>query len=256
MNKNFLICTLFSSLTLVAVSCGSGKEEKNQYGQQDQSEEPVEALAAIDFEEHEVEAYPDAIIEMYNPIGNDNFKEGKVPFEFNIKNYPFTDGLKGFQYRIAINGSSPVSYHSPVFQREFKTGTYRVLAYLIDEEGLALKEFGNYVDRDFTVGDSQSFPDSDEPYMALNLPVEGQVYDVDEDVIIDFLLIGGSLKEEKLQFVVELNGKRHQVTELTPLNIINLAPGNHELEVKLIRTNGRELEGIFTSARRTISIEP
>lgn len=255
MKKTFLICLLIPSLSVIGTSCGSNQEENKQEAQQEQPETSKGAAKRIQFQEYLVEAYPDAIIEMYSPLGNENFDAGKVPFEFNIKNYPFTDGLKGFQYRLSINGNNPVSYHLPIFQRDFKPGTYRVVAYLIDKEGLALKEFGNYVDRDFTVGESNPFPDSDEPYMILNLPEDKQTYATDEEVIIDLLLIGGGLKEEGLKFVVGLNGQQQDVGNLTPLVVKDLPAGQHDVTVKLVKENGEELDGVFTTARRSITVQ-
>lgn len=255
MKKTFLIRLLIPGLFILGTSCGSDKGETTQEASQEQSTTTKETTQPLQFTEHQVEAYPDAIIEMYSPLGNENFKPGKVPFEFNIKNYPFTEGLKGFQYRLSINGNNPVSYHLPIFQRDFNPGTYRAVAYLIDKEGLALKEFGNYVDRDFTVGDSKPFPDSDEPYMVLNLPEEDHVYASGEDVIVDFLLLGGGLKEDALMFVIRVNGQEQQVKKVAPLLVEGLPEGQHEIEVRLIRENGNELDGIFTSAKRTITVE-
>jgi len=255
MKKIFLFRLLIPSLLIVGTACGSDKGESSQGSSQEASGTLQEATKPIQIEEHQVEAYPDAIIEMYSPLGNENFAAGKVPFEFNIKNYPFTEGLKGFQYRLSINGDNPVSYHLPIFQRDFNPGTYRAVAYLIDKEGLALKEFGNYVDRDFTVGDSQPFPEADEPYMVLNLPEDNQVYGVNDGVIVDFLLIGGGVKEDGLMFSIKLNGEEHQIAKVAPFLITGLPKGKHEVEVKLVKENGQELDGIFTSARRSFTIQ-
>ena len=212
-------------------------------------------MSKVQFMEHKVEIFPDAIIEMYSPLGNERFNEGKVPFEFNIRNYPFGDGPRNFQLRMTINGNDPISHHLPIFQRELKTGTYRAVAYLIDQEGIALKEFGNYVDRDFIVGESEPFPDSDEPYMVLNLPESGQTYQADERLIVDFLLVGGGLKEDRLKFVVSFDGQEYETRTLAPLAVTNLPQGKHILEVKLVKEDGSGLEGIFTSARREIVIK-
>src|SRR5690606_36354955 len=146
------------SLLFIWGACGTDKKETAQEVPDEVPGEAAAVEAPISLEKLEKTAYPDAIIEMHSPLGNANFDEGKVPFEFNIKNYPFGEGLKNFQLRLTINGNNPISYHMPIFQREFRTGTYKAVAYLIDQEGLALKEFGNYVERDFTVGDSQPFP--------------------------------------------------------------------------------------------------
>jgi hypothetical protein len=255
MNKNFLICLSLSLLGLTLSSCGTEKNEKTNETSMENMEGMTEEKPSLRFEEYQVPSYPDAIIEMYSPLGNEKFEEGKVPFEFNIKNYPFGEGPKSFQLRMVVNGDEPISYNMPIFQREFKTGTYRVVAYLIDQEGIALKEFGNYVDRDFMVGNSNPFPDSQEPYMVVNLPGNGQIYAEGEEVIVDFLLIGGALKEDGIKFKLSVDGQEHAVKDLSPIKLRNLSPGNHEILVKLVKENDEELSGIFTSARRNITLK-
>ena len=255
MKRTFLACLLFPPIFTYLTSCGTEKKESGQERPPDSPTEHDKTISKVQFLEYKVETYPDAIIEMYSPLGNERFDEGRVPFEFNIRNYPFGDGPRNFQLRMIINGNDPVSHHMPIFQREFKTGTYRAVAYLIDQEGIALKEFGNYVDRDFIVGESGPFPDSNEPYIVLNLPENGQTYQSDESLIVDFLLIGGGLKEDRLKFIISFDGQEYETKTLTPLAITDLPPGKHILEVKLMKEDGSDLGGIFTSARREVVIK-
>lgn len=250
-NSSLVLLPIFF---LSIISCGTEKSETSEVPV-DNLDMDTEKMAVLNFENLEVLAYPDAIIEMYSPLGNENFKEGPVPFEFNIKNYPFHDDPKGFLLRLSINGDNPVSYHVPIFKRELNTGTYRAVAFLIDPQGISLKEFGNYVDRDFSIGNSQPFPESDEPYMVFNLPDNNQVFSTGEDVIVDLLLIGGDLKEDRLKFIVSVNGQEHEMKDLSPLKIGNLGPGEHEVNVKLVRENGEELTGIFSSGKRNITVQ-
>lgn len=255
MKSTFFAYLLYLTVFIYLISCGAKKEESVEEPPPDHPAEHDKTMSNAQFLEHKVEIYPDAIIEMYSPLGNEKFDVGKVPFEFNIRNYPFGEGPRNFQLRMTINGNDPISYHMPIFQREFNTGTYRAIAYLIDQEGIALKEFGNYVDRDFIVGESRPFPDSDEPYMVLNLPESGQTYQSDENLIVDFLLIGGGLKEDRLKFIVSFDGQEYETQKLAPLTITNLPQGTRILEVKLVKEDGSDLEGIFTSARREVMIK-
>jgi|SRR5690554_6118796 len=255
MKRTFLAYLLSLTACIYLISCGTKKEESVEEPPPTNPAEHDKTLSKAQFLERQVAIYPDAIIEMYSPLGNEKFEVGRVPFEFNIRNYPFGEGPRNFQLRMSINGDDPISYHMPIFQREFNTGTYRAIAYLIDQEGIALKEFGNYVDRDFIVRESRPFPESDEPYMVLNLPESGQTYQSDEDLIVDFLLIGGGLKEDRLKFIVSLDGQRYETQKLAPLTITKPPQGKRILEVKLVKEDGSELDGIFTSARREVVIK-
>lgn len=206
------------------------------------------------FYEEEKE-YPDAIIEMYAPLSNQKFSPGRIPFEFNIKNYPFGEDLDGFKLNTILNSGDPVGHNSPIFQQELKEGTYRIVAYLVDSQGLALKEFGNYVDREFMVGNTRPFPYSSEPYLALNLPVNGQTYSEGEEVTIDFLVIGGDMLLDNLQVEIKVGDFHYEITEINPVRILNLPKGEHLIQLNLSYQNGKSMEGPFSSAQKTIVIQ-
>lgn len=206
------------------------------------------------FYEEEKE-YPDAIIEMYAPLSNQKFSPGKIPFEFNIKNYPFGENLDGFKLNTILNSGDPVGHNSPIFQQELNEGTYRIVAYLVDSQGLALKEFGNYVDREFMVGNTRPFPYSAEPYIALNLPINRQTYSEGDEVTIDFLVIGGDMLLDNLQVQIKVGDFHYEMTEVNPVHISNLPKGEHLIQLNLSYQNGKSLEGPFSSAQKTIVIQ-
>jgi hypothetical protein len=188
-------------------------------------------------------------------LGNQIFKPGKVPFEFNIKNFPFeVNENQEFKLFNILNGGDPVGFYSPIFQRELAQGSYRVVAYLVDEEGLALKNFGNYVDRDFQVGESRPFPYSAEPYLALNLPRSNQIFDLGSEVIIDFLVVGGDMKLDGLKIKIQFNDLTYEIDHMAPVRLVNLPTGTYQVKVQLLRSDGKELEGPFSSVSKSIIV--
>ncbi|MEP0712196.1 hypothetical protein [Algoriphagus sp.] len=207
------------------------------------------------FQNEEQASYPDAILELYTPLGNQIFKPGKVPFEFNVKNFPFDlNESKEFKLFNILNGDDPVGFYSPIFQRDLAQGSYRVVAYLVDEEGLALKNFGNYVDRDFQVGESRPFPYSAEPYLALNFPRSDQEYKAGSEVIVDFLVVGGDMKLDGLKVSISLNDLRYEIDHMAPVRIENLPVGAYQVKVQLLRSDGKELDGPFSSVSKDIIV--
>lgn len=199
-------------------------------------------------------AFPDAILELYSPLGNQVFRPGKVPFEFNSKNYPFEASGKIARLQMILNGGDPVGYYSPIFQRELTEGTYRAVGFLVDDEGHALKSFGNYVDRDFIVGDSRPFPYSAEPYLALNLPRNAQTLAVGEELVIDFLVLGGDMKLDGLKVQIKVNDYSYEIDHMAPIRLTNLAKGDYQVHVKLLSATGKELEGPFSTVTKTVHV--
>jgi hypothetical protein len=249
--------TIFLFPILIALSCSSPREKRDEMVILTSTADSLQSLKPeISFYIYEEKNdFPDAIIEMYSPLGNQVFRPGKVPFEFNIKNYPFDAGLSGFQLNMILNSGDPVGYNSPIFQRDLNEGTYRVVAYLIDGEGLSLKEFGNYVDRDFMVGDTRPFPYQAEPYIVLNMPLNNQKYTDQEEITIDFLVVGGDMNLDKLKVDIQLNEFHYELQQVTPVRIAHLPKGDYMLKVKLMRRDGKELDGPFSSVTKAFKIE-
>ena len=199
--------------------------------------------------------FPDAILEMYAPLYNQKFKPGKIPFEFNIVNYPLGRIGQNHKLLLILNGGNPLSFETPIFNLELKEGAYRAVSYLVDEKGRMLKDFGNYVDRDFRVGETGAFPYATEPYLAINLPLNGEVFTKENEIIIDFLVLGGDLKEDGLIVKIQVGNQSFETEEITPVQIKNLPKGEHQIIISLLRKGGEELLGAFSSISKTIIIE-
>ncbi|GAA0877687.1 hypothetical protein GCM10009119_06550 [Algoriphagus jejuensis] len=254
--KKFLLFPLISFLLLIG--CSEDRRKINESvvdGLPDSVSSDV-ALPRVAFYQYEDSAaYPDAILELHTPLGNQVFRPGKVPFEFNSKNFPFDVGSGSSpKLFMILNGGDPVGYYSPIFQRELTAGTYRVVGFLADEEGHALKSFGNYVDRDFIVGDSRPFPYSAEPYLALNLPRNGQTIAMGEEMIIDFLVLGGDMKLDGLKVQLKVNDYSYEIDHMAPIRLTNLPVGDYQVHVKLVGSNGKELEGPFSTVTKTVYV--
>jgi hypothetical protein len=255
MNK-ILILLLF--LSLWVTSCSSDPKETKESVQVEASDSTSmeAALGPIAFiPEDSLSFFPDAILELNTPLGNQVFKPGKVPFEFNVKNFSIRkNGASSPRLALILNGSDPEAYSAPIFQRELTRGTYRTVAFLVDEKGLALKNFGNYVDRDFLVGDSRPFPYSAEPYLAVNLPRNEQIIPFGQDLILDFLVLGGDLKLDGLKVRVSINEHMTELSQVIPMRVSNLPKGDYQVKFQLLRVANKELEGPFSSSTKTIFV--
>lgn len=254
--KKILLLPILCSLLLS--SCSESRRKINESVVEESPDSLLvnSALPQVSFYQYEDSAaYPDAILELHNPLGNQVFRPGKVPFEFNSKNFPFM-AVSGENPRLflILNGGDPVGYYSPIFQRELTEGTYRVVGFLVDEEGYALKNFGNYVDRDFMVGDSRPFPYSAEPYLALNLPRNAQTVKAGEELVVDFLVLGGDMKLDGLKVRIEVNDYSYEIDHMAPVRLSNLPVGDYQVNVKLMWTNGKELEGPFSTVTKTVYV--
>ncbi len=237
----------------VLYSCGKDSDKTEEILPGEKQDVPVDQpKERLSFQLLETASFPDASIELYRPLGNEQFEPGKVPFEFNVKNYPFG---RNRPLMLAINGANPVSQEQAIFSKEFNTGTYRVVAFLTDEEGHVLKEYGNHVDRDFLVGNSRPFPAADEPYLMVNLPRDGDELEVDETLKIDFLLVGGDMEADKLEVLIEVGDFTYKTQKMETLQLDGLPKGEHAVYVHLLSRQGKVFDSIFSSVRRNITIK-
>jgi hypothetical protein len=255
MNK-ILISLLILALGVAA--CSGEKKETKESTTDSLTEASVSEAAVLPVTFLPLEptaSFPDAILELSRPLGNQVFKPGKVPFEFNVKNFALQKSASAAPNLLMIlNGGDPEGYHAPIFQRELTRGTYRTVAFLVDAQGLALKNFGNYIDRDFLVGDSRPFPYSAEPYLAVNLPRNEQILPLGEELLLDFLVLGGDLKLDGLKIKISVNTYVTEVTQLSPLRVANLPKGDYQVNVQLLRVDNKELEGPFSSSTKTVFV--
>ena len=238
----------FATVCLVACSPKPSQEEEVASPTDEASTPEVPVTVSV----LPSDGFPDAMLELYSPLGNESFSPGKVPFEFNIKNFPFG---KQRPLMISVNGGDPQAYPQAVFSKEFNSGTYRIVAFLIDEKGMALKEYGNFVDRDFLVGQSRPFPAGDEPYLMVNYPRETQEYAFGEPVVVDFLVVGGDLKLDGLRVEVKAGEFVHQATSTDVLQLLNLPVGEHIVQIDLVRNDGTQLSNIFATTSRRILVK-
>jgi hypothetical protein len=254
--KKILLFSILCSLFLSA--CSENRQRINESVVEDSEDSPasVTEVPKVTFYQYQASAaYPDAILELHTPLGNQVFRPGKVPFEFNSKNFPFVGGSgENPRLFLILNGGDPVGYYSPIFQRQLSEGTYRVVGFLVDEEGHALKNFGNYIDRDFMVGDSRPFPYSDEPYLAVNYPRSAQVVPLGEDMIIDYLVLGGDMKLDGLKVQIDVNDYSYEIEDMTPVRVANLPIGEYQVTIKLLRKDGKELDGPFSEISKTVNV--
>lgn len=238
---------IFATVCLIACTPKPSQEETLSENMEEETTPEVPITVTV----MPSEAFPDAMIELYRPLGNETFSAGRVPFEFNIKNYPFGQQRP---LMIAINGGDPQAYPQAVFSKEFNAGTYRAVAFLTDENGMALKEFGNFVDRDFLVGQSRPFPAGDEPYLMVNYPRQNQEYVSGDSVVVDFLVVGGDLKLDGLGVEVKVGDLVYKASSTDAIQLQNLSVGEHVVRIDLVRNNGTELSGIFASASRRVVV--
>ena len=114
-------------VSLWFISCSSGSKETKESPAVREGEAALSEVAPLPVTFTPVDSlsfFPDAILELNTPLSNQVFKPGKVPFEFNIKNFSLkTKGVASPRLSMILNGGDPEGFSAPIFQRELARGT-------------------------------------------------------------------------------------------------------------------------------------
>ncbi len=195
--------------------------------------------------------YPDAMLELYQPSDGQSLNKGKVDFTFNVKNFIFgaqqANGLK-----ISLNGQAPKLYRNTEVQLSLSEGQYTLFAYLTDQNGIGLKEYGNYLARDFAVG-VPAQPLST-PILIINLPEDGAVISPNQSFIIDAYTARDELASGDVLLEVQVGSQRLVMTGHAPYQLDGLPVGEYEISFRLLNTRQEPIVGDYAATKRRISI--
>lgn len=248
---SYLLAALCCLLLIVSCDSSETKNESVTSSEMPDSRQLEESDWKL--EEIPSSGMPDALLDMYTPAGNENFDAGKVSFSFNIRNYPLG---KDRPLMVAVNGRTAIAQGSPSFGLQLEKGAYQVVAFLLDERGLALKEYGNYSERYFTVAGAEPFSESPHPALYLHLPAEEQQFDWGEPVPVDFLYLGGDPVLDGISIQVEIGTFRYRTQKVGAVAISGLPRGTFDLQVRLLASDsGTTIPGRFTTVSRKIRVE-
>lgn len=238
---------------LLTVSCDSSETKNESIVHSETTDSLTVEKPNWKWEEITTSGMPDALLDMYAPAGNENFDEGKVSFAFNIRNYPLG---KGRPLMFAVNGATATAHGVPSFGMQLEKGAYQVVAFLLDERGFALKEYGNFSERYFTVGGVEAFSENNHPALYLHLPADEQRFDSGEPVYVDFLYLGGDPVLDGVSIQVEIGAFRRTTQQVAAFAISGLPKGTFDLQVRLVATDtGKAIPGRFSSVSRKIQVD-
>ena len=95
-------------VSLWVISCSSGPKETKESPAVVEGTSALPEVAPLPVTFLPVDSltlFPDAILELNTPLSNQVFKPGKVPFEFNIKNFSLkTKGVAAPRLLMILNG--------------------------------------------------------------------------------------------------------------------------------------------------------
>ena len=214
--------------------------------------------------------FPDAALEMLSPAESGQYEEGKISFEYNVKNYQLgtqtldaevkqcANSAQGQHIHLILNNEPYSAHYTPNFAKELPAGHYVALSFISRSYHESLKHYGAYNLRQFTVGQDEEYEEADltAPHLFYSRP-KGTYAGADtEKVLLDFYLINTDLSADGNQVRATINGESFMIDQWAPYFVEGLPMGETTIKLELLDSNGSVIPGPFNSVVRTITLVP
>lgn len=213
--------------------------------------------------------FPDAILELNNPVDGSNVAAGAVNFDFNVKNYELAaqtldadvkgcaNSGKGQHIHMILNNQPYSAHYDAKASKELADGHYIMLSFLSRSYHESVKEYGAYLVRQFTVGTAaHEEVDLTGPNMFYSRPKGTYKGKDTEKVILDWYLINTDLSETGNKVRATINGKVFTFAEWTPQYMKGLPMGENTVKLELIDADGNVIPGPYNAVERTFTLAP
>ena len=265
MFRSFLLHAFIVLMASVLFFCG-GKQSQQESAAENEAVE-VEPISSITLTEVISPDFPDAALEMTDPLGETNYSEGQVNFQFNVKNYELgvqtldaetkqcANSGNGQHIHLIIDGEPYIALYEPMHQADLESGNHVVLAFLSRSYHESIKHYGAYVVRQFSVGESDEEPvDLTQPLLFFSRP-KGEYSGADtQKVLLDFYLVNTDLSPDGNKVRATINGEEFIIDRWVPHFMEGLPEGENTIKLELIDNNGALIDSPFNSVERTISL--
>jgi hypothetical protein len=215
-----------------------------------------------------VPEFMDAQLTQSAPEENKNFKDGKIDFAFEVKNYKLGDQTKkdgcgscansdkGQHIHFILNNAPYVALYKPEHKDTLEPGHYVQLAFLSRSYHIGLKHPGAYVLRQFTVGNSKAEKaDLTAPHMFYSRPKGEYVGKDAEKVVLDFYLVNTDLNKDGNRVRATVNGQSFVITKWMPYIIEGLKKGEASIKLELLDKEMKPVKGPFNTVERKITVK-
>ncbi len=269
MIRKFLIYIPALSIATFFLNCGGKQSSEKDIVNGNDTNDIVDSDHQVSLSEVMSPQFPDAVLEMNEPLEGTNYDPGAIEFHFNIKNYQLTNQTldadtkqcansgKGQHIHFILNGSPYKALYEPVYEAELDAGNYVMLSFLSRSYHESLKHYGAYVISQFSVGETESEQvDLTAPHMFYSRP-KGEYKGHDtERVILDFYLVNTDLSPEGNKVRATINGEQFLIDKWAPYFMEGLPMGESTIRLELVDNEGNIIDGPFNNVERTISLVP
>lgn len=212
--------------------------------------------------------FPDAILEMNQPVNGAKVEPGTIKFSYNVKNYQLTsqtddadekhlaNSHEGQHIHLILNNAPYTAHYQPEFEKELEEGNYVALSFLSRSYHESLKHPSAYVLRQFRVGNADAQPiDLNAQHLFYSRPKGEYEGEDTRRIMLDFYLVNTELSPNGNKVRATINGQEFMIDEWQPYGIEGLPMGENTFKLELLDANNNVIPGPFNTVTRTITLK-
>ncbi len=212
--------------------------------------------------------FPEAKLNLKKPKDKAQLKAGKVPFDYEVKNYELgvqtkdakereiARSKKGQHIHLILNNDPYTAHYKPTFKKKMDKGHYVALSFFARSYHESVKTKQAHQLIQFNVGDIDSTTDLSKPMLFYSRPkgtYEGQGA---KKLLFDFYLINTDIQEGGRHVRLTVNDKvSFTINKWIPYYLEGLPSGKNTLTIELLDKNGDLVKSPFNKVSRTITLK-
>ena len=213
--------------------------------------------------------FPSAELKLKSPANGAVVAEGKVLFQYDVKNYDLkkqtgdhqhcANSAQGQHIHLILNNEPYVALYNDTFSKDLKPGGYVALSFLSRSYHESVKHKAAYTLQYFSVGTKavKNEVDLKAPAIFYSRP-KGDYKGSEETthVLLDYFLVNCTLSKEGYKVKATIDGTEFTLTKWEPYFVDGLALGKHTIKLELIDKAGKTVKNKFNPVERSINLLP
>jgi hypothetical protein len=216
------------------------------------------------------QAFPDATLEMIEPVPDAQLPVGTVSFKYKVGNFQLGEqtpgagenGLafsgKGQHIHLIINNEPYMAHYEAGFEKELEEGNYIILSFLSRSYHESIKTPTANMLNQITVGDTVTVNKEDLslPLLFYSRPKGTYVGNDANKLLLDFYLLNAELSKEGYKVRVTINSNTSfTIAKWQPYILEGLPIGENVITLDLLDHDGNLAESAMNTVKRIIKLE-
>ncbi|MFD2719047.1 hypothetical protein ACFST9_09990 [Hymenobacter monticola] len=216
--------------------------------------------------------FPEAQMQLRQPIGNSTVPSGEVSFNYQITNFQLTkmsggphmgemaNSMKGQHIHNIVDNEPYTAHYETTFTKAIPDGQHVVLSFLSRSYHESLKHRGAYDLRVINVGNgtppATPIINVNGPNLFYSRPKDTYSGADAKRIMLDFYLVNTTLEAGGNRVRATINGTEFMLDRWMPYMMEGLPAGENTVKLELVDSSGTLIPGPYNSVTRKFTVAP